>query len=334
MSNEIAVRETSQLIDWDCPNQLKSIKDIYAKKATNEEFAIFVNLGKATGLSPFLREIWLVKYGDSPASIFIGRDGYRKSAQANPNYDFHHSDAVYSNDNFKVVNGEFHHEYCLKDRGVLIGAYSITKRKSSSRPHHVFVELKEYDKQQSNWKTMKATMIKKVAEAQCLRMAFQELFANTYCPEEYEPIDNSQEGKKTRASDKISQLIEGKVVKSGAFEECLEIIAEAQNLDDLLPIPKLTNDLTVDEKKIVRASYKAKVEEINAALVDNAPEQVDKGTGEIFSPSDYEKIKNQLLSAKSLETLQLAADLISSIDGDTKKEELMGIYSSRIEEVS
>jgi phage recombination protein Bet len=167
------------------------IKQTYGKDLNEGEWKLFVGLGVATGLNPFLREIWAVKYGNNPASVFIGRDGYRRSAQNHPEYEYHFTDAVYANDVYKVVNGEVTHEYNLKDRGALIGAYCVVKRKNASRPAITFVELKEYVQKFGVWTTKPATMIKKVSEAQGLRASFQELFAGTY-----EESEQWQEDKK------------------------------------------------------------------------------------------------------------------------------------------
>lgn len=171
MSNELQI--------WQDESSLAEIKKIFGRGLSEAEFTTLCKIGEATGLNPFLREIWAVKYGNSSANIFIGRDGYRKAAQNNQDYDYHISDAVYDNDNFTVKNGEVDHEYNLKDRGKIIGAYCVVKRKNSSKPNFVFVEFKEY-KGKSVWETKPATMIKKVAEAQGLRMTFQSLFAGTY----------------------------------------------------------------------------------------------------------------------------------------------------------
>ena len=146
-----------------------------------------MSLGKATGLNPFVREIWAIKYGTAAAQVFIGRDGYRIAAQRHPKYDYHQADAVYENDEFKIIQGEVAHSYRLKDRGKLVGAYCIVKRKGSERPMYVYVELSEYSTGKSLWhpQTGKpATMIKKVAEAQALRACFQDLLGGTYCAEE------------------------------------------------------------------------------------------------------------------------------------------------------
>lgn len=174
---------TKEVSVWDKQGAIQEIKKIYGKDLSDGEFTTLVEIGKATNLNPFLREIWAVKYGNSAANIFIGRDGYRKRAQADADYDYHLVDAVYEKDEFKVTNGEIEHSYGLTDRGKLVGAYCNVKRKSSSKPIYVFVDIKEYSTGKSLWNPQSgkpATMIKKVAEAQALRMAFQGLFGGTY----------------------------------------------------------------------------------------------------------------------------------------------------------
>lgn len=198
---------STELILWEDPEKLKEIRRLFAPALSDLEFQIFLGLGKATGLNPFTKEIWAVKGAkdksgkEYPAQIFVGRDGYRKAAQAHSDYDFHLADAVYENDDFEVSNGQVNHKYKLTNRGRLIGAYCIAKRHKSSMPHYVFVELEEYTTGQSLWAepTWKdnsyggkykvggkpATMIKKVAESQCLRACFQDLLGGTYGEEEF-----------------------------------------------------------------------------------------------------------------------------------------------------
>ena len=184
MTNALAQINNS-LTMWEDSKQIDEIRKLFAPKLTEMEFQYFVGLGKAAGLNPFLREIWSVKYDErSPAQVFIGRDGYRKAAQAHSEYDYHQCDAVYENDTFTVEDGIVKHSYKLTQRGVLIGAYCIAKRHKSSRPMYVFVEVKEYSTGKSVWGQKPATMIKKVAESQCLRACFQDLLGGTYGEEE------------------------------------------------------------------------------------------------------------------------------------------------------
>lgn len=191
INNNLKIVSTSM---WEDANKLNEIRKLFAPKLTEMEFQYFVGLGKAAGLNPFLREIWSVKYDEkSAAQVFIGRDGYRKAAQAHSEYDYHQSDAVYSNDDFEVQDGLVKHSYKLTNRGALIGAYCIAKRHKSSRPIYVFAELKEYSTGKSVWNGKPATMIKKVAESQCLRACFQDLLGGTYGEEEmsHTQMDNN-----------------------------------------------------------------------------------------------------------------------------------------------
>ena len=183
----------SDLQLWKDQNKLDEVKKLFAPKLTEDEFKTFVWIGKATSLNPFLREIWAVKYQWQPASIFIGRDWYRKSAQSNKEYDYHTVDAVYSNDVFEVENWEVKHKYSITNRWDLAWAYCIVKRKWASKTMFNFVDIKEYNTNQSVWKQKPATMIKKVAEAQWLRWTFQELFAWTYDESEEIPVNQNQE---------------------------------------------------------------------------------------------------------------------------------------------
>lgn len=180
---------------WEDTDKLKEIKAQFAPTLNNSEFNAFISLGQATGLNPFLKEIWAIKYdANRPAQIFIGRDGYRKAAQRQADYDFHYAEAVYSADILVIENGKISHSRTFANRGTLQGAYAIGKRRSSSREVYVTVNLSEFKKTKGVWATMPETMIKKCAEATLLRMLFQEVFAGTYSEEEkWEEINKFEE---------------------------------------------------------------------------------------------------------------------------------------------
>ncbi len=175
-----ASRTAAALVDWNDPKMQLQIKEAYGKNLNEGEWKLFMGLGIATGLNPFLREIWAVKYGNNAASVFVGRDGYRRSAQSHPEYEYHYAMAVHANDQFDMRNGEIDHSVNVKDRGALVGAYCVVKRKSASKPVVTYIDVKEYKQTYGVWATKPATMAVKVAEAQGLRASFQELFAGTY----------------------------------------------------------------------------------------------------------------------------------------------------------
>lgn len=186
-----AIENGSELDLW---RKKDKIRQMFAPNLSSTEFEAFVGLGASLGANPFTREIWAVKYGNNPAQIFLGRDFYRRKAQEQADYNGHQVDAVYKNDSFKVENGIPNHSYEHGDRGEISGAYCTVYR-GNNKPYFVFAEFDEYfqggHSKPNLWDKKPATMIKKVAEAQALRGAYQGLFAGTYdSSEEWEPSIN------------------------------------------------------------------------------------------------------------------------------------------------
>jgi len=222
MNNVIALNNTT--IDmWSNESKLAEIRKLVSPTAplTDIEFSFMVELGRATQLNPFMREIWAVKYKNGvPASIFIGRDGYRKAAQRQKDYEYHQVNAVYSKDEFRIANDEIQHNYGFSNRGDLVGAYCIVKRKSSSKYTYVMVTMEEYSLPQSLWKSKPETMIKKVAEAQALRQSFQEVLAGTYSdaeiPQEEKPSFHIVKG--NTQTEKLNNLLNESVVDESTGE--------------------------------------------------------------------------------------------------------------------
>lgn len=241
MNKALAAIKQSQMNMWEDKEKQEEMKKLICKvKLSEVEFATFIELGKATQLNPFLKEIWVVKYDEkSPASIFIGRDGYRKAAQRDPEYDFHETDAVYSNDTFKrnSITGEINHEYNLKDRGELLGAYCIVKRKSSERPSYTWVKLSEYSTGKSLWNPATGkpeTMIKKVAECQGLRACFQDLLGGTYSQEEMEREEITViDGDTGKALTKSEQLMNKIKAAKGTTVDAEPAQAEPQETGEI-----------------------------------------------------------------------------------------------------
>lgn len=191
MESQIQIKTNNLLED---PSNSEQIRKLFAPTLTELEFQFFMGLCKATGLNPFCKEIWSVKYGSGAAQVFIGRDGYRRAALSHPDYDYHQCDTVYENDGFEVSDGQIRHTYNLKDRGKIVGAYCITKRLKASKSVYVFVKFSEYNTGKSLWASKPDVMIRKVAEATGLRAAFQDLLGGTYAPEEMPEGSSIQKG--------------------------------------------------------------------------------------------------------------------------------------------
>ncbi|PZM83071.1 phage recombination protein Bet [Candidatus Gracilibacteria bacterium] len=196
--------------------QLQSFKETYAKGSSIAEFSNFISIIKATKLNPFKREIWCVKYKDNPAQIFIGRDGYRKVAKQHKDYIYHRLDVICENDEVEVENGKLiKHKYSFKDRGAILGAYCIVKKKGYEDEIFNYVDFEEYNTGMSKWKTSPKTMIKKVAEAQTLRMVFDELLEGTYDESENytQEVQTGSEAEREKASEILEKITSEKLDK-------------------------------------------------------------------------------------------------------------------------
>ena len=152
------------------PEKLRLIRDMFAKGATDNEFGVMIELASRYQLDPFSRQIWLVKYGDNPAQIFAGRDGYLAVAHRSGQFDGMESGT-------------------RKDGDALVGWCKVYRR-DMSHPFEIEVHASEYSTGRNLWKDKPRTMIQKVAEAQCLRRAFS--ISGLYSPEEIDTCDRPE----------------------------------------------------------------------------------------------------------------------------------------------
>lgn len=249
--------------------KINDIREIFAPKLTDAEFDFFKNLGISTGLNPFRNEIWAVKYGSQAAQIFIGRDGYRAIALKQNDYDYHQCDCVRENDSFEVIKGEVNHTYNLKNRGKIMGAYCITKRKSSSKPVYHFVEFSEYNTGKSLWSSKPETMIKKVAEAHALRASFHDILGGTYIPEEV-PEEMSQiqlHEHYEEAPEEMSEI---------QFDKSSEQIKLRASSEQINMINTLIADKNIDNERIKKALGYYKVDKIDNLLEEQANTVIER----------------------------------------------------------
>jgi phage recombination protein Bet len=263
---------------WQKKEIVEQIRKCFAPTLNEIEFNTLVEIGRSTGLNPFKREIWAIKYGNKEASIFIGRDGYRASIGRNSNYGSHIVDAVYENDTFNVdlVNSVVEHKYDLKNRGRVVGAYCLVFMKSTSRPYYVFAQFDEYNLKQSLWLSKPATMIKKVAEAQCIRMALPNVYGGTYLEDEmgHSQISHSNESLNSNAIH--NRLIENEVTTLGSQQKTDEMIEEIKTCQSYVLLRQIglkirEVDLTLTDKKKLADAYRQRILELK-----NESEETEK----------------------------------------------------------
>lgn len=152
---------------------------------TDQEAMMFLGLCKGQKLNPFIKEAYLIKYGDKqPATMVVSKDVFMKRAIKNPDFEGIESGVIVLNSYGEVEykKGAFY----LKDREQLVGAWATVHRKSWKYPISLEVNYDEYVGRKTNgevnsqWASKPATMIIKVAETQALRKAFVEDLQGMY----------------------------------------------------------------------------------------------------------------------------------------------------------
>ena len=156
---------------------------------TDSEVMMFLSLCRFQHLNPFLREAYLIKYGDkSPATMVVGKDVFVKRAMKNPDFKGFEAGIIVLNE--EGVIEERPGTFYLKDREELVGGWARVFMKNLDFPFYESVTLEEYEgrtkegKPNSQWATKGATMIRKVALMHVLREAFPDDTAGMYIQEE------------------------------------------------------------------------------------------------------------------------------------------------------
>lgn len=155
---------------------------------TDQEVAMFLNLCRFQHLNPFLREAYLIKFGNQPATIVTGKDAITKRAMRNPKYAGQQAGVVI----FHSESGELEYRTgsLVMQNEQLVGGWAKVFVKDYDVPIEVSVSYQEYvgttknGEVNSQWSKKPATMIRKVALVQALREAFPEDLGGLYASEE------------------------------------------------------------------------------------------------------------------------------------------------------
>ena len=159
------------------PKMIKSYLVSGNGAVTDQEVVMFLSLCKFQHLNPFLREAYLIKYGNSPATVVVGKDVLLKRAMRSDKFEGLQAGVIVLDSNNEVVEREG--TFVLPDEN-LVGGWAKVYLTNYKNPVYASVSMKEYSTGNSNWKTKPATMIRKVALAQALREAFPEEMSALY----------------------------------------------------------------------------------------------------------------------------------------------------------
>jgi len=144
--------------------KISLIKAKVCPNCTNTEFELLMYMANKYNLDPLLKQIWAVKFGDSPAQIYAGRDGFLEIAHRSGHFDGMETIVHYDKDEKPM------------------SATCIVWRNDMTHPFTANVLFREYNTGKNLWASKPAVMIGKVAESVCLRKAFS--VSGIYAPEE------------------------------------------------------------------------------------------------------------------------------------------------------
>lgn len=186
---------TNLAVRYDCGGQMVALDDSTVRNyltkgdgnVTDQDVMLFLKLCEAQKLNPFIGEVHLIKYGNSPAQTVVGYQAYRKRAENNPSHLYCESGIVVQRGN--VIDHKL--GTCTYPGEKLLGGwckvYKVRMIGQEAREivgAYKEVSLTEYDSGRALWKSKPATMIEKVAISQALREAYPADFAGLYTPEE------------------------------------------------------------------------------------------------------------------------------------------------------
>lgn len=157
---------------------------------TDQELGFFLKICQYQKLNPFLKEIYIVKYGAYPAAFIVGKETFLRRAKRDQSYKGH---KVGISDDGKLAFAE-----------VLVEGLEL--------PVRVEVEYDEYVQLKNGapnkmWEKKPKTMLKKVALVQALREAFPD-----QCNEMY---DEAEVDKEEEIIDVVASEVQAAGTKSG-----------------------------------------------------------------------------------------------------------------------
>lgn len=169
------------------PNIIKNFLVSGGGNVTDQEVVMFLKLCQFQHLNPFLREAYLIKFGNSPATMVTGKEVFTKRAKRNKDYLGQEAGVVVLKDDGSLENriGTI-----VLDNEKLVGGWARVFINGYQVPIEISVAFDEYVGRKASgeingqWEKKPATMIRKVALVQALREAFPEELSGLNSQEE------------------------------------------------------------------------------------------------------------------------------------------------------
>lgn len=238
INDEFEIKLSKEIVEMNCAG---------GNAITDEAFTQFAALCKQHKLNPFTREAHIVVMksanGTTRYNIMIGKDGYFKMADSNPNYDGMQDGIVIEDKNGNIL----YPEGCFVPPGCkLLAGWARAYSKERKYPKYVVCSLSEYKgSDKSLWATKPATMINKVAKCAALRDLFPQTYNGTY--DEYE-INNLKDDETNKITKPTTQKAEAQeTVKSEAKAETKTVEKEEPKISLKDALNTKINKLTIQQ---------------------------------------------------------------------------------------
>jgi phage recombination protein Bet len=184
--NQLQVAQDTPLASQFTPEQMQLITSTVARGASPQELQLFLYRCKLMGLNPLKPgQIHFVKYGNSPGTIVVGIEGFRSIAGRTGKLSGIER-GVNKDENGRVIEG-----------------WAKVYRSDWAHPAFETVPMAEYNTGKAMWAKMPETMIKKVAEAAALRMAFPDDLGGVY---ENSELDQAQKSDPVEEHNRVLEL--------------------------------------------------------------------------------------------------------------------------------
>jgi hypothetical protein len=253
---------------WGSPEIEAKLKEMYGADLKPTEWMTFKALSKSANANPFRGEIYALVFGSEAKknrkpAIFLGKNQFIKIAHDQPDYDHHRAQAVYKGDHFKMTEKGFEYNSCpIEERGEILGAFALAKRKGSSEANFKYVDFQKYYKSYSStWNAIPATMIEKVALSQILKETWyepyggpggtvyidaeKEIIEATY--EELSPEPDVPEPKKTNGSNMDFQQLEVMLLDKLLDIEKVKVYLKSKGLERIEDMNAMQYRIIFDE---------------------------------------------------------------------------------------
>lgn len=161
------------------------VRDVIAgnRNVTDREVMGFMALCKAHRLNPFIKEAHLIKYGDNPATMVVGKDVFTKRAARNPRFRGYQAGLTIVTPDNRLVRREG--SMTLQGE-VIAGGWCRVFIEGYEQPMFDEVSFAEYAGKKRDgslnqqWASKPGTMCRKVAVVHALREAFPDDFQGLY----------------------------------------------------------------------------------------------------------------------------------------------------------